>query len=86
MRLAAGETLGRAEAVELYESVGWSGYTADPEQLLRGIAGSHLVLTVRDETGRLSRLSLVASPHPVLIMGRSTGNAGDTPRNVCCAP
>lgn len=37
----------------LYDSVGWTEYTEKPAKLMRGIAGSHLVLAMRDDTGRL---------------------------------
>ncbi|WP_344756494.1 GNAT family N-acetyltransferase [Gryllotalpicola koreensis] len=43
------ECPGRAELVALYESVGWSAYTAAPERLEQAVAGSHLVLCARDE-------------------------------------
>ena len=36
-----------AELHELYAAVGWTAYTAAPQQLEQAIAGSHLVLTAR---------------------------------------
>ena len=42
------EDLGRAEVVELYESVGWTTYTRDPEVLMRSLAGSHRLVAARD--------------------------------------
>lgn len=49
------------EVVDLYDAVGWSAYTADRESLLRGVAGSHLVLTARDDGGRLVGLARTLS-------------------------
>jgi GNAT superfamily N-acetyltransferase len=40
---------GRDELVGLYDAVGWSAYTRDPEQLVAAIEGSHTVLTARDD-------------------------------------
>ena len=37
----------------MYGSVGWVGYTKDPEKLARSLTGSHLVLTARDAEGQL---------------------------------
>lgn len=42
-----------AELLTLYEAVGWTAYTRDPERLAAAIAGSHQVMTARDDTGRL---------------------------------
>lgn len=39
--------IGRDELLVLYDAVGWSAYTRSPETLLRGIAGSHRVVTAR---------------------------------------
>jgi GNAT superfamily N-acetyltransferase len=61
VRVAAEHTLDRDEIVALYTSVGWTAYTADPEQLLRALAGSHLVLTARDDTGALLGLARTIS-------------------------
>jgi GNAT superfamily N-acetyltransferase len=49
VRIVAEHGLDRAEVIELYDSVGWTAYTRDPEALLRGIDGSHLVLTARTD-------------------------------------
>ena len=43
----------RAEAVSLYDSVGWTAYTRDPDALWRAIAASHLVITARDDEATL---------------------------------
>ena len=49
------------EVIDLYDSVGWSSYTRDRSTLLRGLAGSHLVLTARDDAGRLVGLARTLS-------------------------
>jgi GNAT superfamily N-acetyltransferase len=50
----------RDEATALYAAVGWTAYTRDPDRLLRALAGSHVVLTARDE-GRLVGLARTLS-------------------------
>lgn len=40
--------VGRDEALALYEAVGWSAYTKNPDGLVRALAGSTLVATARD--------------------------------------
>lgn len=47
------ERPGTDELVALYDAVGWSAYTRDPEALTASIAGSHSVLTARDDAGHL---------------------------------
>jgi len=50
------------ELTELYESVGWSAYTADPIRLKAAIDASHLVLSARDEvSGALLGLARTVS-------------------------
>lgn len=41
------------ELTALYDSVGWSTYTREPAVLQAAIDGSHLLITARDENGRL---------------------------------
>ncbi len=41
------------ELVELYRTVGWTAYAADPARLLAAVRASHTVLTARSETGTL---------------------------------
>lgn len=41
------EAVGTDELVDLYASVGWTAYTADPGGLARAIAGSTYVVTAR---------------------------------------
>jgi GNAT superfamily N-acetyltransferase len=50
-----------AEAVALYEAVGWTAYTREPDRLGRSLAGSHLVLTARDDDGTLLGLARTIS-------------------------
>lgn len=45
------------ELVELYESVGWLLYTADPDALARAVDRSTYVVTARDEDGALVGLA-----------------------------
>jgi GNAT superfamily N-acetyltransferase len=40
--------LGPGEPLDLYSSVGWSAYTRDLDRLIRALAGSSAVFTVRD--------------------------------------
>ena len=48
------------ELVRLYNAVGWTRYTKDPEQLVRAAAGSSLVISAW-EHGRLLGLARVIS-------------------------
>ncbi|KQO03907.1 acetyltransferase [Arthrobacter sp. Leaf234] len=50
-----------AEALTLYAAVGWTAYTRDPARLERSLAGSHLVLTARDDAGTLLGLARTVS-------------------------
>lgn len=50
-----------AELLALYDAVGWTAYTRDPDTLAVAIAGSHLVLTARDADGRLIGLARTVS-------------------------
>lgn len=48
------ELPGGDELTSLYDSVGWSAYTSDPENLFASLVGSSLVLTARDaDSGEL---------------------------------
>ncbi|MEU6058613.1 GNAT family N-acetyltransferase [Streptomyces sp. NPDC047097] len=55
------------EMFRLYDAVGWSGYTDDVDRLCRGLANSHLVLTARDERGRLLGLARTVSDDEHLV-------------------
>ncbi|WP_232283736.1 hypothetical protein [Saccharomonospora cyanea] len=37
------------EVAALYGSAGWSAYTRNPDSLVRALAGSHRVVTARQE-------------------------------------
>ncbi len=39
--------------MSLYDAVGWTAYTREPDALCRAIAGSHLVVTARDDQATL---------------------------------
>lgn len=45
--ISADDRPGRDELVELYDAVGWTTYTADPEQLEAAVRGSSRVVTAR---------------------------------------
>lgn len=51
----------RDEVLGLYESVGWSAYTRDPERLMAALAGSTAVFSARDEGGQLVGLARILS-------------------------
>lgn len=61
MKLTAGDIPLIEEALALYRAVGWTAYTQLPERLLRGLAGSHLVITARDDDGTLLGLARTVS-------------------------
>lgn len=47
---SAGDALDVADLVRLYDSVGWSAYTRDPELMVQGIQGSLRVVLAHDGT------------------------------------
>lgn len=49
MEFLAGSVPSRDELVALYDSVGWTAYTDDPERLERAVANSTYVVTVREK-------------------------------------
>jgi len=56
------------ELLSLYDAVGWSAYTADPERLVRAVRGSHLVLCARNEaTGSLVGLARTVSDGETIV-------------------
>lgn len=55
------------EAVDLYDAVGWTAYTADPQALVAALLGSHLVLTARDAAGRLTGLARTISDGHTIV-------------------
>ncbi|TDD21725.1 GNAT family N-acetyltransferase [Nonomuraea diastatica] len=50
-----------AEIFALYDSVGWGPWTRDIARVCRSLANSHLVITARDESGRLLGLARTVS-------------------------
>ncbi|MGC5617183.1 GNAT family N-acetyltransferase [Georgenia sp. Z1491] len=52
------DTPTRAELIELYDAVGWTAYTREPDRLAAAVAGSAAVATARD-SGRLVGLARV---------------------------
>jgi GNAT superfamily N-acetyltransferase len=61
MIISREESFATDELFELYDSVGWSGYTRDMAKLHRGLRNSHLVITARDDSGRLVGLARTIS-------------------------
>lgn len=47
--------------IALYDAVGWTAYTRDPDRLARSLAGSHLVITAWDDDGGLLGLARTVS-------------------------
>ncbi|MFI6416720.1 GNAT family N-acetyltransferase [Streptomyces sp. NPDC050842] len=61
MFIAVEDAFDAEEMLNLYESVGWGGYTSDVGRLCRGLANSHLVITARDGSGTLLGLARTIS-------------------------
>ncbi|WP_043440834.1 GNAT family N-acetyltransferase [Arthrobacter sp. L77] len=61
MRITADETPGLDRALALYDAVGWTAYTRDPDRLARSLAGSHSVVTAWDDDGGLVGLARTVS-------------------------
>lgn len=61
MLIAKEDVFDPGELRELYESVGWTGYTGDLDKLCRGLANSHVVVTARDASGTLVGLGRTIS-------------------------
>ncbi|RKW70445.1 GNAT family N-acetyltransferase [Galactobacter caseinivorans] len=49
------------EALSLYESVGWTAYTRDPQLIQAALEGSTAVFCARDEAGALVGLARILS-------------------------
>ncbi|MFF5208539.1 GNAT family N-acetyltransferase [Streptosporangium sp. NPDC000396] len=54
------------EIFQLYDSVGWGVWTRDIAKVCRGLANSHLVITARDESGRLLGLARTVSDDEII--------------------
>ncbi len=61
------ERPGTDELVALYDAVGWTAYTQDPAALTAAIAGSHTVLTSRDDDGHLLGLLRTVSDGVTIV-------------------
>jgi GNAT superfamily N-acetyltransferase len=61
MRIDVDMSLSPREAAVLYDLVGWLGYTSDLDKMGRAFAGSTLILTAREDDGRLVGLARVVS-------------------------
>ena len=61
------ELPGRDELLGMYDGVGWTTYTRDPDALLAAVAGSHLVLTARVHSGALVGLVRTVSDGVTIV-------------------
>lgn len=61
------ERPGIDELVALYDAVGWTAYTQDPAALTAAIAGSHGLLTARDDDGHLLGLVRTVSDGVTIV-------------------
>lgn len=55
--ISASPDVSAAEALALYESMGWTAYTRDPDLLVRAIQNSSFVVAARSATGGLVGLA-----------------------------
>ena len=60
VEVVQGSALDRADVLSLYNSVGWTVYTGDPDRLMHALAGSSTVVVAR-ENGRLLGIARVIS-------------------------
>ncbi|MDR2703575.1 MAG: GNAT family N-acetyltransferase [Cellulomonadaceae bacterium] len=61
------DSLDVAEITALYDSVGWSAYTKDPDGLLRGIGNSYMVAIARGDDGQLLGLARILSDGETIV-------------------
>ena len=66
LQLHANDVPGRDEVLRLYDAVGWSAYTNDPEKLMRGLHHSLRVVTARAD-GRLVGLARVVGDGETIV-------------------
>lgn len=59
--ISAGTGVSNAEALALYQSVGWAAYTRDPALLAQAIKNSSFVVTARNAEGDLVGLARAVS-------------------------
>ena len=64
---ASPASLDSVSVVALYDSVGWSAYTKDPDGLMRGLAGSYRIAAAHDEIGRLVGLARAISDGATIV-------------------
>jgi GNAT superfamily N-acetyltransferase len=60
VEVVVGASLDLTQVLDLYDSVGWTAYTRDPERLARALAGSSTVATATED-GDLVGLARVVS-------------------------
>lgn len=65
--VTAASDIALAELVALYDAVGWTAYTRDPEALERAIGASHCVVTARDTAGDLVGLARTLSDEVTIV-------------------
>lgn len=59
--ISAGSRVSNAEALALYQSVGWAAYTRDPALLAQALRNSSFVVTARNAEGDLAGLARAVS-------------------------
>ena len=59
--ISTSSLISNVEVLALYESVGWTAYTRDPELLTKAIRSSSFVVTARNRDGGLVGLARVIS-------------------------
>ncbi|NLT25572.1 MAG: GNAT family N-acetyltransferase [Microbacteriaceae bacterium] len=64
----AAATPTRAELVELYDAVGWSAYTRDPDRLVAAVNASLRLITVRDDGELIGLARLVGDGHSIVYL------------------
>ena len=60
IEVVVGASVDLTQVLDLYDSVGWTAYTRDPERLVRALAGSSTVVTATQD-GELIGLARVVS-------------------------
>lgn len=61
VRISENDASSRDEVLALYDAVGWTTYTREPDTLVRAIAQSSFCATARDDAGTLVGLTRVVS-------------------------
>ncbi len=68
LEYAAGPDLPLAAVVRLYDSVGWSAYTKDPETLAAALAGSALLAVARDGGDLVGLARVISDGHSICYL------------------